>query len=168
MAMTLANTVDGVYGSKVTNQVCLNTGRVFSKRLDSNTLSVFGVGRRTVGRGPGAAAAVLARPRRRPEVSPPPPTVRRRRSARSTTSRRPQNVGQRHVSPSAAHRSAFRAVSRILVTTSGELILLPVGGRHPIQNLGQRPLARYSDFDTPPSSSRTYPAYRTFQVQNGG
>ena len=81
---------------------------------------------------------------------------------------RPQNVGQRHVSPSAAHRSAFRTVSRIIVTTSGEPILLPVGGRHPILNLGQRPLARYSDFDIPPSSSRTSPAYRTFQVQNGG
>jgi len=81
---------------------------------------------------------------------------------------RPQNVGQRHVSPSAAHRSAFRTVSRILVTTSGELILLPVGGRHPILNLGRRPLARYSDFDIPPSSSRTYPAYSTLQVLNGG
>jgi len=34
------------------------------------TLSVFGVGRRTIGRGPGAVAAVPARPRRRPEVSP--------------------------------------------------------------------------------------------------
>jgi len=40
------------------------------------TLRVFGVGRRTVGRGPGAAAAVSARPRRRPEVSPPAPTAR--------------------------------------------------------------------------------------------
>ena len=60
---------------------------------------------------------------------------RRRRSAggrsdRSTTSLRPQNVGQRHISPSTAHRSAFRTVSRILVTTSGELILFAesVGG----------------------------------------
>jgi len=68
----------------------------------------------------------------------------------------PQNVGQRHGSPSAAHRSAFRTVSRILVTTSGELILLPVGGWHPILNHGRRPLARYSDFDIAPSSSRTY------------
>ena len=50
---------------------------------------------------------------------------------RSTTLRRPQNAAQRHFSPSAAHRSAFRAVSRILVTTSGELILLPVGGPAP-------------------------------------
>jgi len=135
---------------------------------NSSTLRVFEVGRRAVGRGPGAAAAVPTRPRRRPEVSPSPPTLRRRRSARSTTSPRPQNVGQRHVSPSAAQRTAFRTVSRIPVTTSGELILLPVGVRHPILNLGRRPLARYSDFDIPPSSSRTYPAYRTFQVQNGG
>ena len=114
------------------------------------------------------SSAVPARPRRRPEVSPLPPTVRRRRSDRPTTLRRPQNVGQRHVSPSAARSSAFRTVCSILVATSGELILLPVGCRHPILNLGRRPLARYSDFDIPPSSSRTYPAYRTFQVQNGG
>jgi len=90
------------------------------------------------------------------------------RSDRSTTSPRPQNAAQRHVSPSAARSSAPPAVSRILVTTFGELILLPVGGRHPILNLGQRPLARYSDSDIPPSSSHTYPAYRTFRVQNGG
>jgi len=85
----------------------------------------------------------------------------RRRSDRWTTSPRPQNVGQRHVSPSAAHRSAFRAVSRILVTTSGELILLPVGSRHPNLNLGRRPVTRYSDSDIPRSSSRTFPAFRT-------
>jgi len=76
----------------------------------------------------------------------------RRRSAggqsdRSATSRRPQNAAQRHVSPSAAHHSAFRTVSHILVTTSGELILLPVGVRHPKLNVGRRPLTRYSDFD---------------------
>jgi len=98
---------------------------------------------------------------------------RRRRSAggrsdRSTTSPRPQNAAPRHVSTSTARSSAFRAVSRIIVTTSGEPILLPVRGRHTMLNLGRRPLARYSDFDIPPSSSRTYPAYRTFQVQNGG
>jgi len=90
------------------------------------------------------------------------------RSDRSTTSQRPQNVGQRHVSPSAAHRSAFRPVFRILVTTSGESILLPVVARHPKLNLGRRPIARYRDSDIPPSSSRTYPAYRTFRVQNSG
>ena len=49
---------------------------------------------------------------------------RRRRSAGgrsdlSTTSQRPQNAAQRHVLSSAARRSAFRAVSRVLVTTSG-------------------------------------------------
>ena len=55
-------------------------------------------------------------------------------SDRSTTLRRPQNTA-RHVSPSAARSSALRAVSRILVTASGELILLPVGGRHPKLNL---------------------------------
>ena len=59
-------------------------------------LRVFGVDRRTVGRGPGAVAAVPAR------------------SDRSMTSPRPQNAAQRHVSPYAAHRSAFRTVSRIL------------------------------------------------------
>ena len=91
----------------------------------------------------------------------------RRRSDRWTTSPRPQNAAQRHVSASAARSSAFRAVSRIPVTTSGELILLPVGGRHPKLNLGRCPLARYSDFDISPSSSGTYPAYRTFRVQNG-
>jgi len=69
------------------------------------------------------------------------------RSDRSATSRRPQNAAQRHVSPSATHRSAFRTVSRILVTTSGELILLPVRDRHPKLNVGRRPLTRYSDFD---------------------
>jgi len=89
-------------------------------------------------------------------------------SDRTKTLRRPQNAPQRHASPSAARSSAFRTVSRILVTTSGELILLPVGGRHPILNLGRRQLVWHSDFDIPPSSSRTYPAYRTFQVQNGG
>ena len=61
---------------------------------------------------------------------------RRRRSAggrsdRCTTSPLPHNAAQRHVSPSAARSSAPRAVSRILVTTSGELILLPVGGPAP-------------------------------------
>jgi len=42
------------------------------------TLRVFGVGRRTVGRGPLAAAALPACPWQWPEVSPPPPMVRRR------------------------------------------------------------------------------------------
>ena len=121
-----------------------------------------------VGRGPGAAAAVPARPRRRPEVSPPPPTVRWRRSDRSTTSPRPQNAAQRHVSPSAAHSPAFRPVSRILVTTSGESILLPVGGQHSKLNRGRRLHTRYSDSDIPPSFSRTFSAFRTFRVQNGG
>jgi len=89
------------------------------------------------------------------------------RSDRSATSRRPQNAAQCHVSPSAAHRSAFWTVSHIIVTTSGELILLPVGDRHPKLNVGRRPLTRYSDFDIPPLSSRTYPAFLTFRVQNG-
>jgi len=51
------------------------------KRNSMLTLRVFGVGRRTVGRGrvrKGAAAAVSARRQRHLEVSPPPPTVRRR------------------------------------------------------------------------------------------
>ena len=56
----------------------------------------------------------------------------------SATSRWPQNAAQHHVSPSAARSSALQAVSRILVTTSGELILLPVWERHPKLNLGQR------------------------------
>ena len=116
----------------------------------------------------GAVAAVPARPRRRPEVSPSPPMVRRRRSDRSTTSPRPQNVGQRHVSLPAAHRSEFRALYRRLVTTSGELILLPVGGRNPKLNLGRRALTRYNDSDIPPSFSRIFTALCTFHVQNGG
>ena len=57
-------------------------------------------------------------------------------SDRSTTLRRPQNAAQRHVSPCAARSTALRAVSRIPVTTSGELILLPLGSRHPKLNLG--------------------------------
>jgi len=57
--------------------------------------------------GLGAVATVPAHPRRRPDVTPSPPTVRRRRSDRSTTSSRPQNVRQRHVSPSASHRSVI-------------------------------------------------------------
>jgi len=85
-----------------------------------------------------------------------------------TTLRRPQNAAQRHVSPSAAHHSAFRTVSNILVTTSGELILLPVGDRHPKLNVGRRPLTRYSDFDIPPLFSRSFPAFRTFRDQSGG
>ena len=68
-------------------------------------------------------------------------------SDRSTTLRRPQNAAQRHVSPSPARSSALRAVSRILVTTSGELILLPVGSRHPKLNLGWCPVTSYSDSD---------------------
>ena len=50
-------------------------------RPDKNlqkTLRVFGVGRRTVGRGTLAEAALPARSRQRPEVSPPLPMVRRR------------------------------------------------------------------------------------------
>ena len=70
--------------------------------------------------------------------------------------------------PSAACRSALRAVSRILVTTSGELILLPVWERHPKLNLGQRPLTRYSHSDNLPLFSCIFPAFRTFRVQNGG
>ena len=103
--------------------------------------------------GPSGAARGRRPQFRRPEVSPSPP---------------PQNVGQRHVSPSAAHRSAFRPVFRILLTTSGESILLSVVARHPKLNLGRRPIARYRDSDIPSSSSRTYPVYRTFRVQNSG
>ena len=73
-------------------------------------------------------------------------------SDRSMTLRQPQNAAQRHVSPSAARSSALRAVSRILVTTSGELILLPVGGRQPKLNLGWCPVTSYSDSDIPSSS----------------
>ena len=89
-------------------------------------------------------------------------------SDRSTTLWRPQNAAQRHVSPSAVRSSAFRIVSHILVTTSGELILLPVGDRQPKLNVGRRPLTRYSDFDILPSFSRSFPAFRTFRDQNGG
>jgi len=88
-------------------------------------------------------------------------------SDRSTTLQRPQNAA-RHVLPSAAYHSAFRTVSNILVTTSGELILLPVGGRHPKLNVGRRQLTRYSDFDIPPSFLRSFSAFRTFRDQNGG
>ena len=72
-----------------------------------------------------------------------------RRSDHSMTSRRLQNTGQRHVSHFAAHSSAFWAVSHILITTSGELILLQVWDRHPKLNVGQRLLTRYSDSDIP-------------------
>ena len=124
------------------------------------------VGRRTW---PGAVSALPVRPRRRPEVSPSlPPVYRRPIRQRSTTSRRSQNAAQRHVSPSVARSSTLRAVSRILVTTSGEPILLPVSERHLKLNLGQRPLTWCSDSDIPPSSSRTFPAFRTFRVQNDG
>ena len=69
----------------------------------------------------GAVAALAAHPRRRQEVS----------AAADGPPGQPQNAAERHVSLPAAHWSAFGTVSRILVTTSGELILLPVGGRHP-------------------------------------
>ena len=90
------------------------------------------------------------------------------RSDHSATSRRPQNAARRHISPSAARSSVLRAASRILVTTSGELILLPVWERHPKLNLGQRPFTRYSHSDNLPLFSRIFPAFRTFRVQNGG
>ena len=61
------------------------------------------------------------------------------RSDRSTTSRRPQKATQHHVSPSVDHTSALRAVFRIPVTTSGDLILLPVWDRHPKLNVAQCP-----------------------------
>ena len=67
------------------------------------------------------------------------------RSDRSTTSRRPQKAAQRHVSPSVDHSSALWAVHCIPVTTSGELILLPVWDRHPKLNVAQRPCTGYSD-----------------------
>jgi len=98
---------------------------------------------------------------------------RRRAGGRSdrsttTTSRRPQKAIQRHVSPSVDHSSALRAVYCIPVTTSGELILLPVWDQHPKLNVAQRPHTGYSDFDIPPSFLRTFPAFRTTRVQNGG
>ena len=86
------------------------------------------------------------------------------RSNRSTTSR-PQNAGQRHVFPSATHSSSFRAVCCILVTTSGELILLPVWDRHPKLNVRQCLLTIFSDSNIVFGHFR---ASRTFWVQNGG
>jgi len=68
-----------------------------------STLGLFGVGWRTAGHGPGAAAGVPARPRQQTEVSPPPPMVRRRpirslddvaATERRTTSRVPHGGAQ--------------------------------------------------------------------------
>ena len=59
--------------------------------------------------------------------------------------------GPREADPTAGRRltlcSAQLGISRILVSTSGELILLPVWERHPKLTVGQRPLTRYSDSD---------------------
>jgi len=89
---------------------------------------VFGVGRRTVGRGLGTVAAVSGTHNNGQKS-----VHCHRQSRRSTEDRSdlsttswPQNAKQLCVSPSAAHSSALWAVSRILVTTSGKLILLPV------------------------------------------
>jgi len=43
--------------------------------MSQKKLSVFGIGRRTVGRGPGVVAALPACPQRQTEVSPPPSIV---------------------------------------------------------------------------------------------
>ena len=56
------------------------------------------------------------------------------------------------------------AVSRILVTTSGEFILLPVWDRHPKLNLGRCPLTWYSNSNNLPLFSHIFPAFRTFKV----
>ena len=127
----------------------LHTWRVRSRSEDRRARP--GGGSRSCGAPTTAAGSLSAAVDGPPEAD---PIARRRRRGHKT----PHNV--------TSHR--LRAVSRILVTTSGELILLPVGGRHHKLNLGRRPLTRYSDSDIPPLSSRTFPAYRTFQVQNGG
>jgi len=151
--------------STVTNN---NNNFKFNEDVDT-TLRVFGVGRRIVGRSPGGGggsrtSGALAT-RTAGSLSAAhycPPEADRRRRAHKTLDNRDS------VSPSAARSSARRTVSRILVTTSGELILLPVWGWHPKVNAGQRPLARYSDCDMPTSFSRTLPVYRTLRVHNGG
>ena len=133
----------------------------------NKTLRVFGVGCRPLGAARGRSPHFRCasddgrksiRCRRRSTVG---------RSGRPMTLQ-PQNAGQCGVCPSAAHSTVFREVFRIPVTTSGELILLPVWERHPKLNPGQRPFTRYSDSDIPPSSLSTFPAFRTFRVQNGG
>ena len=148
----------GIFSMASFHYLCCYTPRVRSRSEDRRARPGGGSRSCALRRAHGDGRKSLRRRRRSPGG----------RSDRSTTSPRPQNAAQRHVSPSAARSSAPRAVSRILVTTSVELFLLPVGGRHLILNLGRHPLARYSDSDIPPSSSHAYPAYRTFRVQNGG
>jgi len=121
------------------------------------------------GAAPGEAVAALPvrLPRGWPEASPPLTTVRRRpiRSLHDVAAtKRRATVTSHALWRVARHFGQFPAS----VATSGELILLPVWGRHPKVNAGQRPLARYSDCDILQSFSRTLPAYRTLRVQNGG
>ena len=109
-------------------------------QINKATRTLRGVGRRTVGRGPGSGSGTSGAP-----TTTAGSLRRRRRSAGAATKRcRTSRV------TAAAHWSAFRTVSSILVTTSGELILLPVWERHPELNLGQCPLTKYSDSDIPP------------------
>jgi len=113
--------------------------------MSKKKLSVFGIGRRTVGRGPGVVAALPACPQGHNDRR---KSLRHHRLSaswynRSTMTSQPQNVGQHHVSPSVAHRSPFWAISRIPVTTSGELILLPVWYQYHKLNVGRCPLTSY-------------------------
>ena len=75
-----------------------------------------------------------------------------------------------HRTPDSLGRTArhFGAFSRMLVTTSGESVLLPVWNRHPKLKVGQRRLTSCSNSDIPPSFSCIIPAFRTFRVQIGG
>ena len=98
-----------VYTNQQTERIDLSRClvKVTGASSSPTTHRVFGVGRRTVGRGPGEW-----QPQFRCAHDDGRKSLRRRRrsaggrSDRSTTSR-PQSAGQRHVSPSAAHSSAF-------------------------------------------------------------
>jgi len=120
------------------------------------------MGRRTVGRGRGRKQQFwCAHDDGRKSLR------RRRRSAGSRSDRsttlRPQNAEQRYVSlsHSAVRSSAFQVVSRILVTTSGELILLPVCDRHAKLNVAQRPRTRGTAI---PTFRHRIPAFCTLGV----
>ena len=109
-----------------------------NKLKSYETLHVFGVGRKTVERGPGggsrtSGAATTTAGSLIVDVDGLPEGDSIARRCRG------HNTAQYHVSPFAAPSSTLWAVSHILVTTSGELNLLPVWERHPELNLGQWP-----------------------------
>jgi len=151
-----------------TTKACIHK----SQEMYYNTCSVLGVGRRTVWHGlgerrGGAAAGVPVRPWRRQQVSPLPPMVRRRpirllddvaATKRRTTSSLTLCGAQLDTSGCFPHPSNY---FWLINSTSGL-------GTAPETEPCQCPLTRYSDSDISPSSSRTFLAYRTFRVQNGG